>query len=670
MARLTGGPTTEFFSGRVATIFGLSGLARSRITTESLPAGERTVLPLSSHSTFSSLPTIRKGAARRAVELAMTRNVAAPSDDSNVCLACMVTFPLVDRDLLPIAREHGPFRLSGQSGVAAALTKAHSSGMLFARRWMRKHPERKDKGRWPRRFFAVSASMSTPWPGWLGSYGGEDLPDDISRGLFAGEVGSPRLLKMFERFGIKTTWFIPGHSIETFPEGDEGGGRGRPRDRHPRLLAREPDRHDARAGNRDPRQMHRSRRPSSPASGRPAMSRRGGSSRTVTNELLLERGIKYDHSLMHNDFQPYYVRVGDSWTKIDYSKKPSAWMTPLKRGNETDLIEIPASWYLDDLPPMMFIKKSPNSHGFVNPRDIEEMWRDQFDWVYREYDYAVFPMTIHPDVSGRPQVLMMLERLYNHMIGHPGVRFVTMNEMADDFAKRPPRKKCQAAGAMCALCGVLGGAESLDRCCRAARRLHAQYRRAGAPARTAESRRLRRPRAAFLSASRSRLAGHVVPFVDCHRQERDRRRPRPSVAGGREAAGPALRSAGPGADRSVWRPAMVELPAFTPVNLITGFLGSGKTTLLRRLLADPALADTAVLINEFGEVGIDHHLLERIDDRWCCCNRAASAAPFAASLPAPSRPALETRARHGAGISAADHREHRPRRSVSRSSRR
>ncbi len=55
-------------------------------------------------------------------------------------------------------------------------------------------------------------------------------------------------------------------------------------------------------------------------------------------------------------------------------------------------------------------------------------------------------------------------------------------------------------------------------------------------------------------------------------------------------------------------------PVFTPVNLITGFLGSGKTTLLQRLLADPVLADTAVLINEFGEVGLDHHLLERIDD--------------------------------------------------------
>ena len=56
------------------------------------------------------------------------------------------------------------------------------------------------------------------------------------------------------------------------------------------------------------------------------------------------------------------------------------------------------------------------------------------------------------------------------------------------------------------------------------------------------------------------------------------------------------------------------IPDFTPVNLLTGCLGSGKTTLLRRLLGEPELADCAVLINEFGEVGLDHHLLERIDE--------------------------------------------------------
>jgi G3E family GTPase len=50
-----------------------------------------------------------------------------------------------------------------------------------------------------------------------------------------------------------------------------------------------------------------------------------------------------------------------------------------------------------------------------------------------------------------------------------------------------------------------------------------------------------------------------------------------------------------------------------PVNVITGFLGSGKTTLLSRLLPSPAFANCAVLINELGEVGLDHHLLEHID---------------------------------------------------------
>jgi len=276
--------------------------------------------------------------------------------------------------------------------------------------------------------------------GWLGSYGGEDSPDDISRGLFAGEVGSLRLLKLFERFGIKTTWFIPGHSIETFPEqmkavvdaGHEVGIHGYS---HENPIEMTPEQEEAVLDKCiDLVTRLSGKRPTGYVAPWWEFSQ-------VSNELLLKKGIKYDHSLMHRDFEPYYVRVGDSWTKIDYSKQAHEWMKPLVRGQETDLIEIPGSWYLDDLPPMMFIKKAPNSHGFVNPHDIEQMWRDQFDWVYREYDYAVFPITIHPDVSGRPQVLMMLERFYSYLIRHPGVKFVTMNEIADDFARRQPRRR-------------------------------------------------------------------------------------------------------------------------------------------------------------------------------------------------------------------------------------
>jgi peptidoglycan/xylan/chitin deacetylase (PgdA/CDA1 family) len=146
-------------------------------------------------------------------------------------------------------------------------------------------------------------------------------------GVFAGEVGTPRLLKLFDKFKIKASWFIPGHSIETFPE-------------QTKMIAA--------AGH-----------------------------------------------------------------------------------------EIGAHGYL---PPMMFIKKAPNSHGFVNPRQIEEMWRDEFDWVYREMDYGIFPITIHPDVSGRPQVLLMLERLIGHINAHSGVRWLTMEEIAEDFRRRQPFK--------------------------------------------------------------------------------------------------------------------------------------------------------------------------------------------------------------------------------------
>ena len=52
-----------------------------------------------------------------------------------------------------------------------------------------------------------------------------------------------------------------------------------------------------------------------------------------------------------------------------------------------------------------------------------------------------------------------------------------------------------------------------------------------------------------------------------------------------------------------------------PVALVTGFLGSGKTTLIASLLGHPAMGETAVIVNELGEIGIDHHLLRRVDER-------------------------------------------------------
>ena len=237
---------------------------------------------------------------------------------------------------------------------------------------------------------------------------------------------------------MKTSWFVPGHSIETFPHqtrmiveaGHEIGAHGYS---HENPIAMTPQQEeDVLLKSIDLITQVAGKRPVGYVAPWWEFS-------NITNELLLKHGFTYDHSLMHKDFQPYYVRVGDKWTNIDYTKDAAEWMKPLQRGEETNLIEVPASWYLDDLPPMMFIKKSPNSHGFVNPRDIEQLWRDQFDWVYREYDYAIFAMTIHPDVSGRPQVLLMHERLIEYFNSHAGVSWCTLGEIAEDFARRQPR---------------------------------------------------------------------------------------------------------------------------------------------------------------------------------------------------------------------------------------
>ncbi len=96
----------------------------------------------------------------------------------------------------------------------------------------------------------------------------------------------------------------------------------------------------------------------------------------------------------------------------------------------------------------------------------------------------------------------------------------------------------------------------------------------------------------------------------------------------------------------------------TPVVLVTGFLGSGKTTLISELLRQPDLRDTAVIVNELGEVGIDHHLLRRVDERTvllsngclCCTLRDDLATELrdlldrrdAAEIPSFSRVVVET----------------------------
>ncbi len=162
---------------------------------------------------------------------------------------------------------------------------------------------------------------------------------------------------------------------------------------------------------------------------------------------------------------------------------------------------------------------------------------------------------------------------------------------------------------MCSLCGILG---CDDHWTNAIARPGIYSRNHDVRSRRAEESRRMKAVNAILSLSAAE-AGYLAGAVLCrrlaHRKIQRLRGPVASVARGR----------GPG--RSRFRPLGREFHVLhggpvmtTPVLLLTGFLGSGKTTLLQRLLADPSMQGAAVLINEFGEVGLDHHLLDRIDD--------------------------------------------------------
>jgi len=273
--------------------------------------------------------------------------------------------------------------------------------------------------------------------GWIGSYGGGDSPSDIQRGVFATEVGIPRLLRLFKKYGMTNTFFIPGHSLESFPKemdmivaaGHEIGAHGYLHENPIAMTLQQEE--DVLARSIELIEALSGQKPRGYVAPWWEMSEN-------TAALLQKYGFSYDHSQGYRDFQPFYARVGDRWNTIDYTQPAASWMRPMTHGTEIDLVDIGANWYVDDLPPMMFIKASANSHGFVNPRDIEDMWRQQFDWVYREMDYAAFCFTIHPDVAGRPQVLMMLERLIDHINTHAGVEWLPFEKIAADFRTRFP----------------------------------------------------------------------------------------------------------------------------------------------------------------------------------------------------------------------------------------
>src|SRR5271156_5414342 len=259
---------------------------------------------------------------------------------------------------------------------------------------------------------------------WIGGFRASSL-SAISRGEF-GRVGAERLIAMMREWGIRSTWFIPGHSAETYPQIVERlGADGHEIANHGYLHAHPKGTEDEAAildrGNEVLTRM---------TGRRPVGYRSPGAGLSYNMvELLRDRGFAYDSSLMGDDFTPYYLRSGD------VAVADGAYVF----GKNIDVVEIPFTWGLDDFPAFEYVtSRAGIQQGLSSPAAGYEIWGGGFDSLYGPIGEGVFPVEKEPEVVGRGHRLLMLERLVEHMRGHSGVEFCTMFEVASAWRRAHP----------------------------------------------------------------------------------------------------------------------------------------------------------------------------------------------------------------------------------------
>ena len=114
---------------------------------------------------------------------------------------------------------------------------------------------------------------------------------------------------------------------------------------------------------------------------------------------------------------------------------------PQETPDRRPLVCLPCNWYMEDMTPMQYLPHVHNSHGFVDVRVIENMWRDRFLWIRENEEEPIFPMVIHPDTSGMAHVIGMVERLLTWLKGWGDeVEFCQAGEIARWWREKELRK--------------------------------------------------------------------------------------------------------------------------------------------------------------------------------------------------------------------------------------
>lgn len=250
---------------------------------------------------------------------------------------------------------------------------------------------------------------------------GMNTQTPLSRGEFGHRVASGRILDTLKPRGLPATWYVPGFTIESHPQACEAvveGGHEIAHHSWSHIPPAEQTREEEEAD------MVRANDAIERLTGQKARGYRSPSwdLSESTVDLLIKHGFLYDSSLMGSDYIPYRARRNDTFGLGEI----------YQYGEETDLIELPISWSLDDHPHFEFFR-TPQflMPGLNSARQVMDSWYDEWRYMKKSVDWGILTYTMHPYVIGRGFRMFALEGLIDKLMAE-GAEFMTMENAAKE----------------------------------------------------------------------------------------------------------------------------------------------------------------------------------------------------------------------------------------------
>jgi peptidoglycan-N-acetylglucosamine deacetylase len=241
-------------------------------------------------------------------------------------------------------------------------------------------------------------------------------PAMLARGEYGARVGVPRVLELLARHGLRATFFVPGHTVESFPRETESILQAGLEVAHHSYAHVDPSQQSR---DEEVADMERALEVLERIGVRPLGYRSPSADLSQsTLELVEEHGFVYDSSLMSGDYRPFHPRIGDRVSRTE----------PLVRGRESRVWELPMSFELDDWPHFQF-NFDPYRKGGAPPSAVLEIWSGEFDWMDEHLEGGVLTVCMHPQVIGRGHRVAMLEQFIEHCLAAGG-RFSALGDVA------------------------------------------------------------------------------------------------------------------------------------------------------------------------------------------------------------------------------------------------